>query len=97
MGPILEISKDPYPINANLAVINNNSPLAPQFHSHQLTLAKPQASQVILTTCLAILSYGNGGKFPLSRVCCDGETGCVGYVSHQSASEESLKSLTKVI
>ena len=97
MGCILEISKDPYPINANLAVVNNNSPLAPQLHSHKLTLAKLQASQLILTTGLVILSYGDGGKFPLSRVCCDGEIGCVGYVSHQSASEESLKILTKVI
>ena len=82
MGRILEISKDPYPINANLAVININSPLSPQLHSHQLTLAKPQASQLILTTCLAILSYGNGGEFPLSHICWDEETGCVGYVSH---------------
>ena len=97
MGPILEIAKDPYPINANLAFINNNSPLAPQLHSHQLTLAKPQASQLILTTCLAILSYGDGGKFPLSRICCDGAIGCVGYVSHQSTNEESLNNLTKVI
>ena len=93
----LEISKDPYPINANLAVINNNSPLAPQFHSHQLTLAKPQASQLILTTCLAILSYGDGGKFPLSRLCCDGSTRCVGYASHYSTSKESLNILIEVI
>ena len=94
MGPILEISKDPYPINENLAVVNSNSLLAPQLHSHQLTLAKPQASQLILTTCLAILSYGDGGKFPLSCVCCDGATGCVGYVSHRSADEEPLNNLT---
>ena len=94
LGPILKIAKDPCPIILNLAVINNNSPLDPQFHSHQLTLAKPQASQVILTTCLAILSYGDGGKFPLSHVCCEGAIGCVGYVSHQSANEESLNILT---
>ena len=93
----MEITKDPYPINVNLAVVNNNSPLSPQLHSHQLTLAKPQASQLILTTCLAILSYGDGGKFPLSRICCDGAIGCVGYVSHQSTSEESQNILAEFI
>ena len=74
----MEIAKYPYPINENLAVVNNDSPLAPQLHSHQLTLAKPQASQLILKICLAIISYGDGGKFPLSHICCVGAIGCVG-------------------